>query len=300
MVRRVLLLAVLAVAAVPASADATFPGRNGKIAFSETCNTLGCQDTFWTVRPNGSGLRELTRLAASTRPAFSPNGRLLALTWCCEESRTRIRVVRSDARGEISEVRAGRYADCAPAWSPTGRRVLFERRDLENRISELYLATRAGRPLRRIGPPMPAPFPCALLGPDWSSTDTIVFSHPGGGSLGESGLHMIQPSGRGLKRITTGFDMTASWSPRGNRIAFVRLGRPCELLTVRANGRGLRRLPGGDCNSSPAWSPDGRKLVFTRRPGLYVMNADGTGERLLAESSGSLGYYESAWQPLPR
>lgn len=50
----------------------------------------------------------------------------------------------------------------------------------------------------------------------------------------------------------------------------------------------------------PVWSPDGRRIAFIRRLergiAVVVMNADGTGERVLARSpksvSGSL-----AWSP---
>jgi len=52
-------------------------------------------------------------------------------------------------------------------------------------------------------------------------------------------------------------------------------------------------------NVNPSWSPDGRQIVFeTRRHGraqLYVINADGTGERRLTRSLGDDTH--PAWSP---
>ena len=54
---------------------------------------------------------------------------------------------------------------------------------------------------------------------------------------------------------------------------------------MNADGSGVRRVtrtPGAEAPIS--WSPDGRKLAFTRSPAqprwaFFVMNADGSGEK---------------------
>jgi TolB protein len=56
---------------------------------------------------------------------------------------------------------------------------------------------------------------------------------------------------------------------------------------MNADGSGKRRLTRNSANDyHPAWSPDGRRVVFVRaRPegdeAIYVMNADGSGQRRL-------------------
>lgn len=54
------------------------------------------------------------------------------------------------------------------------------------------------------------------------------------------------------------------------------------IYSVNADGSGLTPLTAG---MDPIWSPDGQFVAFTRwdgdQPGVYVMRADGTGERLL-------------------
>ena len=66
-----------------------------------------------------------------------------------------------------------------------------------------------------------------------------------------------------------------------------------NVYTIRTDGTGLTRLTDdlrGDVE--PRWSPDGTQIAFMRsEPGfpwgysLYVMNADGSGQRLLVRAS---------------
>jgi Tol biopolymer transport system component len=72
-----------------------------------------------------------------------------------------------------------------------------------------------------------------------------------------------------------------------------------ELDLINADGSGLRRLAHGS-GAGPEWSPDGRKLVFGKRPRrsgaacrpvgscheeIYVIDADGTGLRRLTRNT---------------
>jgi TolB protein len=62
-----------------------------------------------------------------------------------------------------------------------------------------------------------------------------------------------------------------------------------DLFDARADGAGVRALTSGpDCDALPAWSPDGRSLVFERTPGgrderrtdLYLVTPGGRPRRL--------------------
>lgn len=85
------------------------------------------------------------------------------------------------------------------------------------------------------------------------------------------------------------------------RIAFVsdRDGSP-EIYVMNADGSGVTRLTSDAVNVSPAWSPDGSRIVFmSNRDGgneeIYVVNADGTNVTRLT-NEGSLDE-QPAWSP---
>jgi Tol biopolymer transport system component len=75
-----------------------------------------------------------------------------------------------------------------------------------------------------------------------------------------------------------------AWSPRGDRIAYVRDFE--ELWSMKADGSGKKRLTRGlGLLAAPAWSPNGRSIAFGADTGLglWVINADGSGRRRLAK-----------------
>jgi hypothetical protein len=78
----------------------------------------------------------------------------------------------------------------------------------------------------------------------------------------------------------------ADWSPDATKIAYVADG---GLRVVNTDGSGQRELTSGR-DSEPDWSPDGRRVVFTRAgrdtdrtefTSIYIVNSDGTGLKKL-------------------
>jgi Tol biopolymer transport system component len=65
---------------------------------------------------DGSGKRVLAPRANLNQPAWSPDGRVLAFSACCEAGRTRVFVVDADGGPPRSVAEGG-----ASAWSPDGR-----------------------------------------------------------------------------------------------------------------------------------------------------------------------------------
>ncbi len=72
-------------------------------------------------------------------------------------------------------------------------------------------------------------------------------------------------------------------------------GNPRRLTTVRRMTWrcGCRS---GDFDDHPLWSPDGKRIAFTRGAGVYVMNADGSGAHRIA-SNRKAEDYNPAWSP---
>lgn len=86
----------------------------------------------------------------------------------------------------------------------------------------------------------------------------------------------------------------AAWSPAGDRIAYIQwrpspsAGSNRSSVWIRSvDGSGARRVTFAKAafDSSPVWSPDGTRIIFSRHAGAasgnYVVRADGTGLRRL-------------------
>lgn len=64
------------------------------------------------------------------------------------------------------------------------------------------------------------------------------------------------------------------------------------LYTIETTGENLRELGAG---SNPVWSPDGSLLAFYRDSALWIMDADGSHQRMLVAESVSEGSFQ--WSP---
>ena len=84
--------------AVAPSALATFPGRNGPIAFySDT----GAGAQIFTVRPNGHDLRQITHIDGdAVRPDWSPDGRRIAFELDTQDSAS-VAIMNADGSGMV-------------------------------------------------------------------------------------------------------------------------------------------------------------------------------------------------------
>ena len=134
-------------------------------------------------------------------------------------------------------------------------------------------------------------------------------------SESEYGLRIINLDDGSTTQLTSGFDNFPGWSPKGDLIEFTRFSEgDFDIYTIRPDGTGLRRLttsPGNDAHA--IWSPDGKHILFSSaRFGvkdeaplyddipqpyaeLFVMNADGSGQRPLTDNQWEDG--TPAWAP---
>jgi predicted outer membrane repeat protein len=68
-----------------------------------------------------------------------------------------------------------------------------------------------------------------------------------------------------------------------------------QIYTINPDGSGERQLtPNSDEASSPAWSPDGERLVYVGQGGLSIVSADGTHQGMLPNTA---GITSSDWSP---
>lgn len=248
-------------------ASATFPGRNGKIAFEDY---VGSEHIF-TIDPDGTDLTDLT---PNVDYAFDPN-------WSPDA--TRIVFVSDDPAG-ISMMNADGSGkrlllagtEAGPAFSPDGRAIVFSRLWPHPGLGVMILRTGRLRQLTDDG--------SLDGGADWSPDGSQVAFARG------SGIWVVDANGVGETQLTTSvWDGTPSWSPDGSQIAFTRehgQGHWSDVWVMNADGAGQTNLTAafgvGTQFSNPVWSPDGSEIALKRYPDqlgdcLITVAADGSG-----------------------
>jgi TolB protein len=107
-----------------------------------------------------------------------------------------------------------------------------------------------------------------------------------------------------------GWDLFPAWSPDGSRIAFHRTqpGDPndcipncvIDIYSMNADGSDVAQLTSNGSSTHPDWSPDGELIAYAHdagnAPGVYVMSADGSGQRDLTPDTTQFEA-QPAWSP---
>jgi len=302
-------LVVLLGAAGPA--HASFPGRNGGIAFAEfsasgdfDAQSFESSGIGFAPQPIGTEThpRDLVRCERTDgvvsggnctttsyrSPSYSPNGK-------------RIVFDAGEQLGAIGAGGAGLYLlapvtadDGEPCFSPDGKSIAFTGAN-DHGGTDLYTRRVAGGEARLIVHDADQPA--------WSSRNRIAYVRSGD-------VYTSNPNGG--KRRHVGAGVSPDWSPNGRRLVLIRpsgtgtsdgiLGR---IYIVDADGDNLRPLGRRRDASRPVWSPDGRWLAFdkfdsgvfarrlgSRKPALIVAESQFSGE------NGSNSYFEPTWRPL--
>ena len=306
-------------ASTPVSARTNAPVQapTARLAFTSTTRDLVNRNVpnppppkpviseLYVVNADGSDKRLLTRRRylgppVDARAAWSPDGQTIAY-----RDYSRLLFVNADGSGQQRNVTREWGLDDLPVWSPDGKKIAFvSRRD--GCRGEIYVMNADGRGLRRL-----TRNGLADALPMWSPNGTRIaflrFSVPPacGGWAGDPGpnVYVMNADGSGQRRLARGWP--SAWSADGRRIAFTGPDDRPGMYVMNADGSAQRRLNtvsfrGRPDGGSAAWSPDGQKILFTRaRPGtrgkvndIYVMNADGSGQRKLAERGN-----DARWSP---
>lgn len=174
-----------------------------------------------------------------------------------------------------------RISYASPSWSPDGRQLVFvSARGPEGAV---LLAQANGRNVRRL---LRAPFVTRVV---WS---------PDGSRLAYVTRGRVVVAARdGTRRRDLGAGAGVAWSPDSSRIAFDS-GWKGPIRVADADGTGVRAVTGGAYDRAPSWSPDGRRLMFTRTGGpgqaesLYVVDSDGSDLRTVGVQGA-----DATWSP---
>jgi Tol biopolymer transport system component len=182
--------------------------------------------------------------------------------------------------GDKRQLTTDRAYDDAPVFSPDGRKIAF----LSSRSGSLqvWIMNADGSDQHQL-----TPDDGRNNFPTWSPDGSrIAFRTDRDGN---PEIYAMRADGGDLRRLTDdpASDFAPNWGPDG-RIVYVstRTGKAC-LWVMNGDGSDQHRLtpPSFIWNeTSPAWSPDGKRLLFqadrdrpTGNLELYVMNSNATG-----------------------
>jgi TolB protein len=231
-----------------------------------------------------------------SRPVSAVANGLLAFSG----GESEIYVVSPDGSGLQQLTQLGRHDALAVHWSPDGSKLAF--RVWTNGNYQLYVMNADGTdPTNITGSIGVADFA-------WSPDGTMLaFTSFQKGN--DFDVFIVNADGTGLRPVVQSplVEYRPQWSPDGTRLAFergpIRNTDPgtSDIFVFDLAGGGTVPLvtsPGSDWGV--AWSPDGGRLAFTSDQGgdqgVYVVNADGSGERQLTDLP-EASAIRPAWSP---
>ncbi|HSS36133.1 MAG TPA: hypothetical protein VLR93_07640 [Patescibacteria group bacterium] len=235
-------------------------------------------DGIWTSDASGGHRRRLTH-DGGFDPSWSPDGSTIAYRLLLAADDGEIWAMTGTGGRPHDLVNDPDYSDWGPAWSPDGMTVAYD----SNRRGgiAIWLMDADGGHQRLIGDGHGEY-------PSWSPDGSrIAYS---GGSYYD--IHVMNADGSGDRAITStpAYDMGPAWSPDGAWIAYhtqvdsyPKLGEPgqgpeMEIHLVRPDGSDDHRITADRVEDSfPAWSPDGRFLIWSRHGQLVIARPDGSG-----------------------
>jgi Tol biopolymer transport system component len=308
-VKRAVLLAALA-AAIPAfltvgvvPAHATFPGTNGRIAFS---TDFASPSQIYTMRPDGSGFLQLTHVRTSpgaSTPSWSPDGTRISFA-----KDKHIWVMSSDGSRKTQLSNEDGFRDRQPSWSPDGLKIVFSRCDVSlgfKAYCDIDVMDADGTNV------------VTLLGGNWIQDhpryspdgSKIAFSGNRGGYV--CAVWVMDADGSNPIRLTDPAMQANSpdWSPDGTKIV---MSSHCKLpgskvWIMDADGSDPQQLTPQEGDwVNPRFSPDGLTIAVGGPTiegskvccwDLYFMNLDGSNVEPIANPRPGIVSFE--WGPKP-
>jgi WD40 repeat protein len=214
--------------------------------------------------------------------------------------------------GELTNLTHHPAADWDPAWSPacgqSGGECRIAFTSHRSGDSEIWTMNSEGRDLRNI-----TQDPAWDYWPAWSPDgewlafvserdgDPELFIAPSDGTQGQEAIQLT---------FNDDSDRLPAWSPDGSRIAFAAVRNGVEEIHVinayctnQAQGCGSHERPVTAWplkGTSPAWSPDGRRIAFIGwneddSPGIYVVGPEPESIQKLWEGNAWIG--SLSWTP---
>jgi Tol biopolymer transport system component len=277
-------------------AGATFPGKSGLVAFDNS-------GSIWTVSPTQHG--SATEIGTGIEPAYSPNGKLIAFV----KGGGKLMVMRGDGSGERIVFAGANGTNLGePCFSADGKTIFFTLDTSGEGYSDIYSVPLSGGEPTRLTHSGSKNSEVASGFVDAAANGRFVAFQQNGSVM------TMRPDGSKLKMLTKG--LAPSISPNSKEVVVQRF----EKLAIVGAGGGHERVlklfpkPKREGElireaSAPAFSPDGRSIVFTLRktndagPHLHQskqLEIYSLSTHKVRQLTGpAIGGSRPDWQPLP-
>jgi Tol biopolymer transport system component len=243
---------------------------------------------LWIADTGNASLQQVTSGGGNeTNPAVSPDGHTVAYTaYDHQQDLMEISLEGGGMHPFLATSRSERSAQ----WSPSGHELVYVTD--RSGAPEVWLTT---HDKTRAWP--------IVTQKDFGSDDNLRLTVPRfspdgqriayerfGGIRGKSGAIWISPVGggtpvRAVEESEENSQMSPTWSPDGNSIAFL-LSRSglFGLAKVAAGGGAHAQMLKDKVESAfPEWSPKGDLILYSMPNSLWVISADGKTDRMLSD-----------------
>jgi dipeptidyl aminopeptidase/acylaminoacyl peptidase len=255
----VIAIALVITGCLAPTAGATFPGRNGPIAYRPVDPETGLGTPLLQAQPDGTQVTLLTDL-----PGFfsdwRADGKRIAFDFFEPSGDEQIATMTADGR-DLRVLTSGPGIHEVPSWSPNGRRIAFDfspEADPSTPGFETRLWT------MRADGSKPKPLPMDEPGFDVEPK--------------------YSPNGRWIAFA---------------RLRITSSGDEAAIFIVRANGGRVQQLtPWGAFVEHPTWSPDSRWITFNTPEGtIEAIRADGSERRTILQAVEGFGGHKPWFSP---
>jgi TolB protein len=242
---------------------------------------------------DGTGLVAFTRDSVGTRcPAVSPDGTMIAFQrdsglYVVDANRANLRRLPSGGAG---------YPRC-PSWSSDSRRIAFIEWVLVSKApspTTLFVVNVDGTGL------VPVVRGSNITDVWWSPDGKRLLysssSYSGNGGPYDFLTNVVSADGSEVIHIASG-TWGASWSPSGDRVAFICRGPyPWQVCVANSAGTGVKPITSSaESHSDPSWSPDGKYVLFRCGGGFCKSTPDGADVQQILPASLEPGGVQ--WSP---